>query len=59
MVNYTNHMIDSQIRKFLNQIPSLEFTEPYKETIDLFYQNQKHKNYEIDKLVLILFKIMS
>ena len=50
--NYSNHMIDTQIRKFLNQTHSSESIETKKETIDLFYHNQMHRNYKIDERVL-------
>ena len=50
--NYSNSMVDSQIRKFLDHIHSPKPNDTTQNTIDLFYHNQMHKNYRIDERVL-------
>ena len=51
--NYSNNMIDSQIKTFLEKkVTQNEKTKENKTTINIYYCNQMHHNYKIDERVL-------
>ena len=50
--NYSNSLVDNQIRKFLDRIHSPKPNDIVQDTIDLYYNSQMHTNYKIDERVL-------
>ena len=50
--NYTNSMIDSEIKKFLTKKHNGETKENKKKSISVYYENQTHINYKIEERVI-------
>ena len=50
--NFTNTMVDQQIKNFLQQKLNNQKNQNSKDIINIFYQNQTHKNCHLDEKIL-------
>ena len=50
--NFSNRMVDEQIKKFLDKKLSHKEHNQDKKTIKVYYQGQTHKNYKLDERII-------